>query len=160
MRHVAFAILLLLAAPAFAGGLIDNFGPDVWHANANQAATNFGYSATTAGDVDHDGYNDVIVGSPFEDSTLVDEGVVYLFRGSSHGTSLTPSWFYCGRQANALAGDAVCSAGDVNNDGYADVLVGVPYWSSPANTHVGKVLLFLGGASGLSATPAMTLFSP
>ena len=160
MRRFAFAILLLLAVPAFAGGLVDGFGPDVWHVNANQPATNFGFSATTAGDVDGDGYNDIVIGSPFEDSTLVDEGVAYLYRGSKQGTSLTPSWFYCGRQAGALAGDAVCSAGDVNNDGYADVLVGVPYWNSPANTHVGKVVLFLGSASGLSTTPAMTISSP
>src|SRR5207244_575245 len=96
-------------------------------------------------DVDGDGYGDVIVGAELEDSTFTDEGAAYLYRGSNHGSALTPSWVYRGRQLNAFAGDAVAPAGDVNKDGYADVLVAVPGWDTPANVDAGKVVVFHGG---------------
>ncbi|MBK6877637.1 MAG: FG-GAP repeat protein [Ignavibacteria bacterium] len=51
----------------------------------NQADANFGYSVACAGDIDNDGYCDVIIGSPFYDGGLADEGKVYLFYGSSTG---------------------------------------------------------------------------
>jgi hypothetical protein len=157
---VACATLLASSAAVFAGGLIDRFGPPIWQVGGSQPAALHGFSATTAGDVDGDGYSDVIVGAELEDSTLTDEGAAYLYRGSSQGSALTASWIYHGRQLSAYAGAAVAPAGDVNNDGYADVLVAVPGWDTPAHADVGKVVVFHGGPNGLSPTPAIELFSP
>jgi hypothetical protein len=155
---IAFATLL--PAPAIAGGLIDRFGAPAWEVGGSQNSHRFGTSATTAGDVDGDGYGDVIVGAEREDSTLIDEGAAYLYRGSSQGSALIPAWVYRGRQLEANAGMAVAPAGDVNNDGYADVLVAVPNWDTPAHVNAGKVVVFHGGPNGLSNTPAYELFSP
>src|SRR5262249_57977824 len=54
----------------------------------------------------------------------------------------------------------VASAGDVNRDGYADVMVGAPeYDPDPANyeRNGGRIYLYLGSAQGLSPTPAFVL---
>ena len=157
---LAFATLLVSPAPVFAGGLIDRFGAPVWEVGGTQANANFGFNATTAGDVDGDGFSDVIVGAGTEDSTFVDEGAAYLYRGSVDGSALVPSWIYRGRQNTAFAGSAVAPAGDVNNDGYADVLVGVPGWDSQTQADAGRVVVFHGGPTGLSLTPAYELVSP
>ncbi len=157
---IVLATLIAIPAPVLAVGLIDRFGSPAWEVSGSQPNALLGYSATTAGDVDGDGFGDVIVGAELEDSTFVDEGAAYLYRGSKQGSALTPSWVYRGRQLNAYAGDAVAPAGDVNNDGYADVLVAVPAWDTPAHANAGKVVVFHGGPNGLSLTPAYELFSP
>lgn len=52
-------------------------------------------------------------------------------------------------------GNAVASAGDVNGDGYPDVLVGANCWPTPQCR--GRANLYFGGSGGLSASPALTL---
>jgi hypothetical protein len=157
---VIVATLSCSGTPAFAGGLIDRFGSPTWEVGGSQPGALLGFSATTAGDVDGDGYGDVIVGAQLEDSTFDNEGAAYLYRGSAQGSALSPSWVYRGRQLDANAGTAVAPAGDVNNDGYADVLVAVPHWDTPTQANAGKVVVFHGGPGGLSLTPAYELFSP
>src|SRR5690349_8103713 len=158
LATIAFA--LLVAPSAHAGGLFDSFGPPAWQANGIQVDGLFGFSVSAAGDVDGDGYGDVIVGADLEDSTFTNEGAAYLYRGSKNGSLLAPSWVVHGRQADAALGIAVAPAGDVNNDGYGDVLVGVSGWDTPTTSNAGKVMVFHGGPNGLSTTPAITLFSP
>src|SRR6185369_1246462 len=51
----------------------------------------------------------------------------------------------------------VASAGDVNNDGYSDVVVGAPFWDEGGSFEVGKAWLFLGSPGGLSGTPAWSV---
>ena len=160
LRRILLVVALLLPLPASAGGLLDRFGAPLWKAGGTQMNGQFGFSATAAGDVDGDGFGDVLVGAPLQDSTVADEGAAYLFRGSHQGSALTPAWVVHGRQLGAQAGLAVAPAGDVNKDGYADVLVAVPYWDAPSATDAGKVLVFHGGPGGLSSTPAYELFAP
>src|SRR4029453_12077712 len=52
-------------------------------------------------------------------------------------------------QAAAFLGSGVCSAGDVNGDGYADVIVGAPYYDA-GQTDEGAAFVFLGSASGIA----------
>jgi hypothetical protein len=126
-----------------------------WIAEGDQTGALFGYSVASAGDVNDDGYDDVVVGAYSYDNGEVDEGRAYLYLGSSSGLSVTPSWTAEGNQAGAYFGISVASAGDVNGDGYDDVVVGAS-WYDNGETQEGRAYLYLGSASGLSATPSWT----
>jgi hypothetical protein len=100
----------------------------------------FGFSVASAGDVNGDGFGDVIVGS-----TSQSGGAAYLYWGSASGLVDMPTTI----AGPLFFGRMVSGAGDVNGDGYADVLVlgpGAPMAPFVAN-------LYFGGATGLSATP-------
>jgi hypothetical protein len=93
----------------------------------------FGY-AVAGGDLDGDGYDDVIVGAPFNsnDPALYAQGAVYVF----FGPDLSRSVALHASASNKGLGWSV-EAGDVNGDGVADLLFGI----------TGKVLGYYGGAS-------------
>lgn len=88
-----------------------------------------GSDVAGAGDLNHDGYDDVIVGSPYLDPNGSYSGGAYVVYGSAHPTSIDlgsgGQWGFAieGAAAVNFAG-AVAGAGDVNNDGYDDVVVG------------------------------------
>jgi len=122
----------------------------------NQQYSRFGY-ATAAADVNGDGIDDVIVGAFQWTNGQSHEGRVSAFHGKAGGPSTTPDWMYESDQADSRYGIAVASAGDVNNDGKDDILVGAPDYKvvdgSDTLTGAGITHLFLGSTSGLSATP-------
>ncbi len=87
-----------------------------------------GWSASWAGDADGDGFQDVIIGAPGEDSSGSSSGAAYLVLGpvtGSHSLS-SADVKLIGDDRGVSAGFAVSAAGDVNNDGLSDVLVGGP----------------------------------
>ena len=126
-----------------------------WIADSGQAGAHLGISVSSAGDVDGDGYSDVVVGAPSYDNGQIDEGRAFLYPGSAAGLAPAASWTSEGDQAGALFGSSVSSAGDVDGDGYGDVLVGAPSFDN-GESDEGRALLYLGSASGLSATAAWT----
>ena len=85
----------------------------------------------TAGDVNGDGYSDVIVGAPSYDNGQTDEGVALVYHGSASGLPATPSWTGEINWAGAAFGSAVSTAGDMNGDGYSEVIVGAPLYTNP-----------------------------
>ena len=52
----------------------------------------FGRLVSPAGDVNGDGYSDVVVGAPFYRNGETSEGKGYVYHGSSSGLSTTPAW--------------------------------------------------------------------
>jgi hypothetical protein len=122
-----------------------------WTAEGNQAAAFFGASLGTAGDVNGDGYSDVIVGSWSYDN----QGAAFVYLGSSAGLSATPVATLEGGQANAVFGASVGTAGDVNGDGYSDVIVGAKYFSN-GQSNEGKTFVFLGSSSGVNTSAVWT----
>jgi hypothetical protein len=119
----------------------------------------FGYSVAGAGDVNRDGYDELLVGSPWQDDGGTDSGAAWLYLGSASGPSQVAAdfdWTYAPAQANAQFGQGVSPAGDVNRDGFDDVIVGAPGFSNGQNNE-GAALIFLGSASGLLSTPQRTL---
>ena len=118
----------------------------------SQAGENFGYSVATAGDVNGDGYSDILVGSPNWNVPFVNGGRVQLFLGSASGLTAVAAWTLQGPQANVRLGFSISTAGDLNGDGYSDVAIG-----APGLLGSGAVIVFLGSAAGLGATPAYTL---
>ncbi len=127
-----------------------------WTAEGDQAVAHFGVLAATAGDVNGDGYSDVIIGAPLYDNGQADEGRVFVYFGSAAGLAAAPAWTFESDNELAYLGDAVGTAGDVNGDGYSDVIVGADYFSN-GQTSEGRAFVFLGSVSGLATTPAWTV---
>ncbi|MCB9689948.1 MAG: FG-GAP repeat protein, partial [Alphaproteobacteria bacterium] len=123
-----------------------------WTATSNQAGSYFGSSVASAGDVDGDGRDDVVVSTPSYDDGEVDEGAAFLYVGTPAGLSVAPVWTATSNQSRARFGQSVASAGDVNGDGYDDVVVGAGSFSLLAGGE-GAVFLYFGSAAGLSLTP-------
>src|SRR6185436_13962537 len=113
------------------------------------ASSFFGYSVATAGDVNGDGYSDVVIGA-YGNATST--GKAYLYLGGVSGLSAAASWTAVGEGVSNFFGYSVATAGDVNGDGRSDVVVGA-YGNA---TSTGKAYLYLGGASGLASTASWT----
>src|SRR5688572_2726713 len=162
------ALLLLLApgiVPGPAGSVplgseIDPFIHLPWTPTGAKTYAYFGLRVAPAGDVNGDGYGDVLVAAPGDSATLSAEGRVFLYLGSANGRSTVPAWSAAGGQAGAFAGIGLAPAGDVNGDGYGDVLVGMESWDSAQFQDVGRVFVFHGGPAGLSLAPNRILSCP
>lgn len=135
------------AAPVWAGGP----PPDVTIVSEQEGA-HFGWSVAGVGDVNSDGYDDVAVGAPKHNPGIgANRGKVCVYHGGPDGLDTTPAFTDLGGTYSQL-GYAVTGAGDVNNDGYDDVVVGAPLtWHTDPNISVGRVRLYLGGPDGLTA---------
>jgi len=129
-----------------------------WTAESDQASAQLGVAVATAGDVNGDGYSDVIVGSHQYDNDEIDEGRAYVYYGSAAGLSAAANWTAESNQANALFGYSVATAGDINGDGYSDVIVGA-YQYDDGHTDEGCAFIYFGSASGLASTPNWTVES-
>jgi hypothetical protein len=133
----------------------------------------FGFSVSNAGDINNDGFDDVIVGAPGDQVTLNfgipfgslsnDIGKVYVYYGNSNPAAIPGSVLTInlkttdfsgatfGLTINPLFGFSVSGAGDVNNDGYADVIVGSPAYTDVGTlTLGGRATVYLGSGSGLN----------
>ena len=63
-----------------------------WTAESDQASARFGISVATAGDVNGDGYSDVIVGASHYDNGETNEGRAYVYHGSAAGLATSAAW--------------------------------------------------------------------
>jgi hypothetical protein len=118
--------------------------------NGEASSNSFGWAVASAGDVNSDGYDDMIVGAHGNSSA---KGKAYIYNGSASGVSTNPSVTLAGEAASDQFGWAVGSAGDVNNDGYDDVIVG----AINNNSSTGEAYIYYGSASGPSTNPSVTL---
>jgi hypothetical protein len=100
----------------------------------------FGGAVASAGDVDGDGYDDVVVGMPHDDAPLQDQGTAFVYRGGPAGLAPQPAWSESSDGPFAYFGVLVDGLGDVNADGLDDVLVGAGStygWDQePGSAHV------------------------
>ena len=120
----------------------------------NQVGARFGYSVATAGDVNGDGYSDVIVGVLFYNNGQSSEGAAFVYHGSATGVNNTPAVIVESNQNSARMGNSVAPAGDINGDGYSDVIVGVIGYSN-GQTDEGAAFIYYGSGTGINSSPVI-----
>jgi hypothetical protein len=115
-----------------------------------EASDYFGYTVAVA-DFDGDGYDDVAVGVPYEDfGSVINAGSVNVIFGSASGLTVTGDQFW-NQDVSTIEGDAATSerfsqsmaVGDLNGDGAADLVVGVP-WDIVGSTADGSINVIYG----------------
>ncbi|MFN7965291.1 MAG: integrin alpha [Acidobacteriota bacterium] len=129
-----------------------------WFVASTQADSNFGAALTSVGDFDRDGFSDLAVGAPLEDSPEIDEGAVYVYRGKSRAPAREECWRGQINVAGAHFGEALAAAGDVDRDGFADLVIGAPQFSGVQPSE-GKAFLYRGTVNGTPTTPAWSVES-
>jgi hypothetical protein len=105
----------------------------------NPTTATFGAALSAAGDVNGDGYGDLVIGAP-----NVNKAFVYYFTPSGSSVSHTSDTLSPGL---AGFGSAVAGVGDLNGDGSSDVVIGAPT--------AGKLSAYLGTNKGISASAAV-----
>ncbi|MBI3606087.1 MAG: FG-GAP repeat protein [Nitrospirae bacterium] len=102
-------------------------------------------SAITSGDLNDDGYDDMIVGAYHNGAGGTHAGRVYIYYGGP-GLHNTPDIILTGFAAGEQFGVSVSSGKDINRDGYDDLLVGANL-NSVKGDQQGRAYLFFGGAT-------------
>ncbi|MBU4154396.1 MAG: integrin alpha, partial [Proteobacteria bacterium] len=130
-----------------------------------------GRSVSSAGDVNGDGFDDLIVGAPFGDDGGFAAGEAYVVFGGAGGfgttdgagrqvidlttLSSTQGFIIQGDADGDFAGYPVSSAGDVNGDGFDDLIVGA-YGGDDGGNYAGEAYVVFGGATGTESTVAVS----
>ncbi|GAB4438894.1 MAG: integrin alpha [Anaerolineae bacterium] len=128
-----------------------------WSAGSDQQGARFGGAVSSAGDVNGDGFDDLLVGAHRANNGQPEEGRAMLYLGSPDGLPATPAWHFDSDQAEAYLGYAVSGAGDLNGDGFDDVIIGAHLWDSGELLNTGAAFIFYGSAAGLPAAPGRIL---
>jgi hypothetical protein len=122
-----------------------------WFFESDQVRAGLGPAAGT-GDVNGDGFDDVVVPSQAYDATRLGEGKAWLFLGGGAGLAASPAWEELGWQIDAGFGADAGAAGNVDGDGYDDFFVGAGTWDDVGHNE-GAVFVWH-GAAGAPASVA------
>jgi hypothetical protein len=116
-----------------------------------QAGEDYGRAVSGAGDVNGDGFGDIAVAAIGVGART---GAVYVHVGGAGGAATTAATILLGPGgANRYFGHSIAGAGDVDRDGYADLIVG----TEELMTHGGHAYFYRGSAVGLPPAPSVTL---
>ncbi len=122
----------------------------------------FGPSVSSAGDVNGDGLDDLILGAYTADPNgKLDAGKSYVVFGKANGSVVnlsditsasnpTGGFVINGEAANNYSGGSVSSAGDVNGDGLDDLIVGADYADPSGKSGAGKSYVVFGNSNAIN----------
>jgi FG-GAP repeat len=121
----------------------------------------FGSSLTIAGDLNGDGFSDLVVGAPHDDAfgegnSVRAGGVLVYYGGAGRAFDGTADVILSGTDLQEQFGAAVTSPGDLNGDGYSDLVVGSPYSDAKGND-AGRAYVYFGRAGNGFGKPAAIL---
>jgi Ca2+-binding RTX toxin-like protein len=141
--------------------LSDLNGSNGFAINGIAAGDNSGWSVSSAGDVNGDGFDDLIIGANGADPNgITNAGQSYVVFGSNSGfgagldlSTLNGSNGFAinGIAANDISGISVSSAGDVNGDGFDDLIIGATSASPNGIRLAGQSYVVFGSNSGFGA---------
>ncbi|MGF2040133.1 MAG: beta strand repeat-containing protein [Nostoc sp. CmiVER01] len=133
---------------------------------------NSGYPVSNAGDINNDGIDDLIIGAGTASPNGINKAgqsyIVFGGRNLGSGGSLnlsdlngTNGFLINGIAAGNLLGNSVSNAGDINNDGIDDVIIGAPTASPNGNSYAGQSYVVFGGRNiGSGGTPSKLTGTP
>lgn len=154
-----------IGTPSFQGGILEQGRVDVYRGARHGVEPQPHWSRvggaqdhqlrriSRAGDVNGDGFGDVLTGASDGEGIPSGEGEALLFLGSRTGLTSTVAWRRKGEQKTELFGDVVAALGDVNRDGRGDVLFGTALYDHDVENE-GRVEMFLGTTTGLEVQSA------
>lgn len=122
------------------------------------ASDSFGASVAVVGDINGDGFKDLLIGAAADDTTGSNAGAAYLYLGSASGfpanvTAANASAKFVGpSSANGNFGIRLSGAGDLNGDGLSDFAISCHQCSSDGRQYNGNVFVFFGKSAGYSGT--------
>ncbi len=142
----------------FPGGVGGTGPSSIWTITGTTALDHVGSSAALAGDANGDGFSDLLVAVPTRTvRAMTSTGVVSIYAGSATGPTASPRVLE-GSEAGGLFGSSVAGCGDVNGDGFSDVIVGAPVASPGGVMNAGTAMVFRGGASGVELAALRSYF--
>ncbi|MCP4869195.1 MAG: hypothetical protein GY898_10810 [Proteobacteria bacterium] len=140
---------IFFAASIAAGGTFSLGEADVI-LQSEQEYSQLGWWAAGIGDIDGGGLDDVAIAAPYSDASGGDAGSVYVFLGESVSSggifdAASADVILRGEDSSDHLGRHLASAGDVDGDGLADLIVGAR-WNDVPYVDGGRAYLWLGSA--------------
>src|SRR5262249_9588269 len=130
------------------------------------ASEHIGTSVSSAGDINGDGYDDMIIGAP--SAGHLSAGITYILYGKASGfasdvslatLALGQDFSLRGEGANDESGHAVSSAGDVNGDGFDDMLIGAYGAGGTGNQSPGVSYLVFGRTADFPTRSSLSILN-
>ncbi|MDX2427346.1 MAG: integrin alpha [Xanthomonadales bacterium] len=113
--------------------------------NGVSAGDNSGASVSTAGDINGDGIDDLLTGAPLANANGIDSGASYVVFGSDQawassfdlsGLNGSNGFVINGVSAGDYSGTSLSTAGDINGDGFDDLITGAPFVGTSGASYV------------------------